>query len=246
MGKQNRVKRNNKKQMKQQSIPPQKTTQHLPLRKWFLLGAVVSAIAAGIIFIRSQSSPPVMTALTNIFVIIGLLVAVIQTIYSLWPLSRSPRPSTWQTYLLQHPRLLRVINFILIGISVLLLLVSTVIPLPSRESLNLSSTPQAVSQQTLLMTWWSLPGFTGDFYRYSAPNGPCDSAGYEVSSLPALGWTQPVASFRTFNGCDWIRAYTQVQFGGRCLLFHGDTSQIGNLHIQSFWLSSVRQPCQSP
>lgn len=223
------------KRAKQQIPSPQKNRPHL--RRWLLLGTVVSVVSVGIVLMRSQSNPFVMTTAINLFVIIGLLVASIQTIYSIWPLSRSSRPSVWQTYLNERPRLMQGINFTCIGMSVLLLTTAVFVPLPSE--------PPPPSQ-TLLMIWYDKPDFAGNFHRYFAPNGPCDADGYRVSSLPNLGWTSQVSSWQVFSHCDWIRAYTGPSGTGECFLFHGQTSQISDTlahRIQSFRLSSVKQPC---
>jgi hypothetical protein len=104
--------------------------------------------------------------------------------------------------------------------------------------------------QTLLMRWWSDVGYAGDHTDVcdNNGNGPCDSYGYGINYV-GDDWNDRISSYQVFNNCIWARASLNINYGGECWSYHGDTVWVGaggaefNDAISSFRIASQEYHC---
>ena len=66
---------------------------------------------------------------------------------------------------------------------------------------------------TLLMTWYADANYGGANTQIVQYSGPCDSTGYGIRYV-GDSWNDKISSFKTFNNCNTVTAYTNSNYGG--------------------------------
>lgn len=106
--------------------------------------------------------------------------------------------------------------------------------------------PASALSGTLLMTIYDDADYLGSSTQIRGDSGPCDSKGYGIADLDSWtpgSWRNEVSSFKTWNGCYVVNAYTYPDCGGIEQTYNGDTHWVGdrmNDDIDSFTVHSTR------
>jgi hypothetical protein len=70
------------------------------------------------------------------------------------------------------------------------------------------------NNKTLLFRGWDLNDFGNVSVDFSGNDGPCDESGYTIDWVGS-GWNDSINSFRTFNRCDTVLAFKDINLGGQ-------------------------------
>jgi hypothetical protein len=69
---------------------------------------------------------------------------------------------------------------------------------------------------TLLMTWYVDANYRGRSTFIEGKDGACDHDGYGVRNVDgwAGGWNDVISSFKSWNHCNYVVGYTDINYGG--------------------------------
>lgn len=101
------------------------------------------------------------------------------------------------------------------------------------------------AEVTTLMTMYGGYNWSGDQANLTGTDGTCNATGYSFKSLPGT-WNDDIESFRLHGNCDYVRAYENEKFGGRCTTYSGDSANVGawwDDNISSLKITSVYVAC---